>query len=82
MGRQPVSNDAATVPAEEMARVLYQALAGAGHAAYCSADLGPLYDEERRRWDRSPAPCTCGRDAALVMYEQWRSGAGQAAAGR
>ncbi|MDA8330098.1 MAG: hypothetical protein M0027_02605 [Candidatus Dormibacteraeota bacterium] len=57
---------------DEMARVLYQALAGAGHAAYCSAGLGPLYDEEERRWGRSSSHCTCGRDMALVMYEQWR----------
>ena len=57
-----------------LAEALYQALAAAGHAGYCPARLGSLYDEEASRWGNSdPAwRCTCGREAALAEYEAWR----------
>ncbi|HUY53824.1 MAG TPA: hypothetical protein VMV23_01540 [Candidatus Nanopelagicaceae bacterium] len=58
----------------EIAEILYQALAAAGHAGYCPARLGPIYDEGSSRWGR-PDPawaCTCGRDKALARYESWR----------
>ncbi|NNM97146.1 MAG: hypothetical protein HKL89_06030 [Candidatus Dormibacteraeota bacterium] len=60
----------------EIAEVLYQALAAAGHAAYCPARLGPLYDETASQWGR-PDPtwaCTCGREQALSRYEAWKHG--------
>lgn len=55
--------------------MLYQALAAASHAVYCPARLGPLYDEETRRWQApgTQARCTCGRDEALSKYEEWRA---------
>lgn len=63
------------VRAAEIARTLYQGLAASGHAAYCPAHLGPLYDEEEGHWgDRGSIPeCSCGRDAALAAYEAWKT---------
>lgn len=61
--------------AEYLAHHLYQALAASGHAAYCPAHLGPLYDEEEGRWGDlgHSRECTCGRDSALAKYEAWRA---------
>jgi hypothetical protein len=62
------------VTADEIAHLLYQALAASGHAAYCPAQLGPLYDESAGRWGGPglTPECNCGRDAALAAYEAWR----------
>ncbi len=62
--------------ADEIAHRLYQALAASGHAAYCPAHLGPLYDESAGRWGGGglTPECNCGRDDALAAYEVWRSG--------
>lgn len=62
-------------PPPELTDLLYQALAASSHAVYCPARLGPLYDEETRRWQApgSQVLCTCGRDQALARYEEWRS---------
>ncbi len=69
------SDASPVVTAEEIARTLYQALAAAGHAAYCPARLGPLYDEEARRWGATGTgrECSCGREQALAQYETWRN---------
>jgi hypothetical protein len=64
------------VSADEIAHRLYQALAASGHAAYCPAQLGPLYDESAGRWGGQglTPECSCGRDDALAAFEAWRSG--------
>jgi len=59
------------IPLAEICAVLYQALAAAGHAGYCPARLGPIYDESSSQWGKADlaAVCTCGREAALARYE-------------
>ena len=68
--------------AAEIAHTLYQGLAASGHAAYCPARLGPLYDEERGHWGDggSISECSCGRDSALAAYEAWKSTGSQGSA--